>query len=156
MPTKTPISTLTYPPRTLSVEYTKLGRNSANGKSVTSVQKMVGHQSRICWHRPHIQDQKILQNVPRRCRCWRLHFGICLHEGHHGLRGLWVEQTGTHAVMNERKKGMRNGYIKPQVVNREVCGIVSKGTSTFCYLEDESMLKKGGIILVRWWWSRRF
>jgi len=60
-----------------------------------------------------------------------------------GYRVARVEQTETPAALAERKKGMRKGQAKPQVVCREVCGIVSKGTRTFCYLEDARYLERG-------------
>jgi len=45
-----------------------------------------------------------------------------------------VEQTETPDSLKERKKKTRTGK-KPQVVNREVCSIMSAGTRTFCYMD---------------------
>eukprot|EP00985_Skeletonema_marinoi_P018975 scaffold10733_cov119-Skeletonema_marinoi.AAC.1 len=52
-----------------------------------------------------------------------------------------VEQTETPDALKERKKKAPTGK-KPQVVCREVCGLVTKGTKTFCFLEDASVLEK--------------
>lgn len=64
-----------------------------------------------------------------------------------GFKVARVEQTETPDMLKERKKKTKGK--KPQVVNREVCSIVSAGTRTFCYLDDVSALEKddgqGGI-----------
>lgn len=54
-----------------------------------------------------------------------------------------VEQTETPKDMDARKKKIPKGQTKPQVVCREVCSVVSKGTRTYCYLDDVSVLEKG-------------
>ena len=59
-----------------------------------------------------------------------------------GYRVARVEQTETPDALKERKK--RTKGKKPGAVNREVCGVVSKGTRTFCYLDDTSLIEKGG------------
>eukprot|EP00804_Cyclotella_cryptica_P002275 CCRYP_004013-RC/>CCRYP_004013-RC protein AED:0.05 eAED:0.05 QI:159/1/1/1/1/0.85/7/1379/1047 len=53
-----------------------------------------------------------------------------------GYRVARVEQTESPEGLKERKKETRGK--KPQVVAREVCGVVSRGTRTYCYLEDAS------------------
>ncbi|KAK1737533.1 DNA mismatch repair protein MutS family protein [Skeletonema marinoi] len=59
-----------------------------------------------------------------------------------------VEQTETPDALKERKKKAPTGK-KPQVVCREVCGIVTKGTKTFCFLEDARiMLEDGGVEMI--------
>jgi len=60
-----------------------------------------------------------------------------------GYKIARVEQTETKPAFEERKKSTPKGKTKPQVMCREVCGIVTKGTRTFCYLEDSRMLEKG-------------
>jgi DNA mismatch repair protein MSH6 len=59
-----------------------------------------------------------------------------------GYKVARVEQTETPAALAERKKSMKGGK-KPEVVCREVCSVVSKGTRTFCYLDDVTLLEKG-------------
>lgn len=56
-----------------------------------------------------------------------------------GYKVARVEQTETPDALKERKK--RTVGKKPQVVCREVCEIVTKGTRTFCYLDDDSCFK---------------
>lgn len=62
-----------------------------------------------------------------------------------GCKVARVEQTETPNDMHERKKSMGKGQKKPTVVSREVCSVVSKGTRTFCYLDDVTLLEKGAI-----------
>jgi DNA mismatch repair protein MSH6 len=62
-----------------------------------------------------------------------------------GCKVARVEQTETPNDMQERKKAMGKGQKKPTVVSREVCSVVTKGTRTFCYLEDVSLLEKGEV-----------
>jgi DNA mismatch repair protein MSH6 len=73
--------------------------------------------------------------------------GFCERLVKAGYKVARVEQTETPDMLKERKKKTRGK--KPQVVNREVCSIVSAGTRTFCYLDDVSALEKddgqGGI-----------
>ena len=59
-----------------------------------------------------------------------------------GYKVARVEQTETPAALAQRKKTMKGGK-KPEVVCREVCSVVSKGTRTFCYLDDVTLLEKG-------------
>ena len=53
-----------------------------------------------------------------------------------GYKVARVEQTETPDMLQERKKKHRGAGPKPQVVNREVCSIMTKGTRTFCYLDN--------------------
>lgn len=59
-----------------------------------------------------------------------------------GYKVARVEQTETPDMLNERKK--RTSGKKPQVVNREVCSIMTLGTRTFCYLDDINALESDG------------
>jgi DNA mismatch repair protein MSH6 len=59
-----------------------------------------------------------------------------------GYKVARVEQTETPAALAERKKTIKGGK-KPEVVCREVCSVVSKGTRTFCYLDDVTLLEMG-------------
>ena len=61
-----------------------------------------------------------------------------------GYKVARVEQTETPADMAERKKRAPKGK-KPSVVCREVCSIMTKGTRTFCYLDDVSLLETGQV-----------
>jgi DNA mismatch repair protein MSH6 len=47
-----------------------------------------------------------------------------------------VEQTETPEMLAQRKKKY-SGKNAPKVVNREVCSIMTLGTRTFCYLDDD-------------------
>lgn len=60
-----------------------------------------------------------------------------------GYKVARVEQTETPAMLAERKKRTTKGK-KPQVVNREVCSIMTLGTRTFCALDDASALESDG------------
>jgi DNA mismatch repair protein MSH6 len=61
-----------------------------------------------------------------------------------GYKVARVEQTETPDQLKERKARTKSGK-KPQVVNREVCSILSLGTRTFCYLDDvHSLLQSDG------------
>jgi DNA mismatch repair protein MSH6 len=51
-----------------------------------------------------------------------------------GYKVARVEQTETPEMLADRKK--KTTGKKPQVVNREVCSILTLGTRTFCYLDD--------------------
>ena len=53
-----------------------------------------------------------------------------------GYKVARVEQTETPEMLKERKKNKKSGTPTPQVVNREVCSILTRGTRTFCYLDD--------------------
>ena len=66
-----------------------------------------------------------------------------LNSSRAGYKVTRVEQTETPASLQERKKSMTRGQKKPEVVCREVCSVVSKGTRTFCYLDDVTLLEKG-------------
>lgn len=57
-----------------------------------------------------------------------------------GYKVARVEQTETPEQLAIRKKACRRGTPAPKVVNREVCSILTLGTRTFCYLDDESCL----------------
>ena len=53
-----------------------------------------------------------------------------------GYKVARVEQTETPEMLKERKKNKKHGTPTPHVVNREVCSILTRGTRTFCYLDD--------------------
>jgi DNA mismatch repair protein MSH6 len=57
-----------------------------------------------------------------------------------GYKVARVEQTETPEQLGIRKKTCGRGSQVPKVVNREVCSILTMGTRTFCYLDDESCL----------------
>jgi DNA mismatch repair protein MSH6 len=57
-----------------------------------------------------------------------------------GYKVARVEQTETPEQLGIRKKSYSRGTQAPKVVNREVCSILTMGTRTFCYLDDESSL----------------
>eukprot|EP00579_Thalassiosira_antarctica_P005316 CAMPEP_0201877944 /NCGR_PEP_ID=MMETSP0902-20130614/9223_1 /ASSEMBLY_ACC=CAM_ASM_000551 /TAXON_ID=420261 /ORGANISM="Thalassiosira antarctica, Strain CCMP982" /LENGTH=1501 /DNA_ID=CAMNT_0048405489 /DNA_START=26 /DNA_END=4528 /DNA_ORIENTATION=+ len=154
-----------YSPRTLSVDYTELAKNAGTGK-VTPAQKQ-------WWDiKAEYADTVLMFKTGKFYEMYHddadvgasiLDFvymkGTMAHGGFPeaaygtqlrklvdaGYKVARVEQTETPAAMNERKKAMGKGQVKPQVVSREVCGIVSKGTRTFCYLEDVYMLEKGEV-----------
>ena len=65
--------------------------------------------------------------------------GFCERLVRAGYKVARVEQTETPEMLKERKK--RTSGKKPQVVNREVCSIVSAGTRTFCYMDDIKALE---------------
>ena len=54
-----------------------------------------------------------------------------------GYKVARVEQTETPEMLKERKK-KHKGKDAPKVVNREVCSILTLGTRTFCYLDDDN------------------
>jgi DNA mismatch repair protein MSH6 len=54
-----------------------------------------------------------------------------------GYKVARVEQTETPDQLKARKHTFARGSA-PKVVNREVCSILTLGTRTFCYLDDES------------------
>jgi DNA mismatch repair protein MSH6 len=54
-----------------------------------------------------------------------------------GYKVARVEQTETPEMLKVRKKSKKQGAPTPQVVNREVCSILTRGTRTFCYLDKE-------------------
>lgn len=54
-----------------------------------------------------------------------------------GYKVARVEQTETPDQLKERKRSCQRGSA-PKVVNREVCSILTLGTRTFCYLDDDS------------------
>eukprot|EP00978_Attheya_sp_CCMP212_P018533 scaffold50814_cov41-Attheya_sp.AAC.4 len=55
-----------------------------------------------------------------------------------GYKVARVEQTETPDMM--KKRGAKSRGPKPKVVNREVCSILTVGTRTFCYLDNDSAL----------------
>jgi DNA mismatch repair protein MSH6 len=57
-----------------------------------------------------------------------------------GYKVARVEQTETPQQLAIRKQKTARGKKKPQVVNREVCSILTLGTRTFCCLDDENAL----------------
>ena len=56
-----------------------------------------------------------------------------------GYKVARVEQTETPQMLAQRKKATKKGHKKPQVVNREVCSILTCGTRTHCFLDPELM-----------------
>ena len=61
-----------------------------------------------------------------------------------GYKVARVEQTETPDMLAERKKKIKKrGGKTPKVVNREVCSILTLGTRTFCFLDDENGLTQG-------------
>jgi DNA mismatch repair protein MSH6 len=61
-----------------------------------------------------------------------------------GIKVARVEQTETPDMLAERKKkNKKRGGKTPKVVNREVCSILTLGTRTFCFLDDENGLTQG-------------
>jgi DNA mismatch repair protein MSH6 len=59
-----------------------------------------------------------------------------------GFKVARVEQTETPAMLQERKKNNGRGTKTPKVVNREVCSVMTLGTRTFCYLDEQSALSQ--------------
>lgn len=61
-----------------------------------------------------------------------------------GFKVARVEQTETPEQLQQRQqkhKQTKSGHgPSPKVVNREVCSILTLGTRTFCYLDDEAGL----------------
>jgi DNA mismatch repair protein MSH6 len=57
-----------------------------------------------------------------------------------GYKVARVEQTETPEMLKERKKKKNRTGPTPNVVNREVCSVLTRGTRTFCYLDDTSAL----------------
>jgi len=60
-----------------------------------------------------------------------------------GYKVARVEQTETPDMLKERKKSKKAGTKAPQVMNREVCSILTAGTRTFCYMDDVDGLMDG-------------
>jgi DNA mismatch repair protein MSH6 len=61
-----------------------------------------------------------------------------------GYKVARVEQTETPDMLKLRKKRKVRGAPTPQVVNREVCSILTSGTRTFCYMDDDTALLEDG------------
>ena len=59
-----------------------------------------------------------------------------------GYKVARVEQTETPDMLTERRK--QTTGKKPQVVNREVCSIMTLGTRTFCYMDDVNSVETDG------------
>ena len=57
-----------------------------------------------------------------------------------GYKVARVEQTETPDMLAERKKNRKKGEKAPGVVNREICSIMTLGTRTFCYLDDQAAI----------------
>jgi len=57
-----------------------------------------------------------------------------------GYKVARVEQTETPDMLKVRKSNTPRSQKKPQVVNREVCSVMTLGTRTFCALDDSSAL----------------
>ena len=63
-----------------------------------------------------------------------------------GYKVARVEQTETPAMLQIRKSNTPKSQKKPQVVNREVCSIMTLGTRTYCSLDVKlALLEEGGI-----------
>lgn len=54
-----------------------------------------------------------------------------------------MEQTETPEMLKERNDS--TGGKKDKVVAREMCSILSKGTRTYCHLDDLSLLDGGDV-----------
>ena len=61
-----------------------------------------------------------------------------------GYKVARVEQTETPEMLLARKKAKKAGTKTPQVMNREVCSILTAGTRTFCFMDDVEGLTDGG------------
>jgi len=60
-----------------------------------------------------------------------------------GYKVARVEQTETPAQLDVRKKAKKAKKMSgpaPKVVNREVCSVLTLGTRTFCYLDEQNGL----------------
>ncbi len=55
-----------------------------------------------------------------------------------------VEQTETPDMLKERNDSAGRGTPKDKVVKRELCAIMTKGTRTYCHLDDLSILEESG------------
>lgn len=160
-----PVGHPNYSPRTLSVDFNELGRLESNGKISPAQQQWWEIKSQYAdtvllfkvgkfyemFHDDADVGVKVLGFVYMK--------GIAAHAGfpesaygtmvsrlvEAGCKVARVEQTETPNDMQERKKAMGKGQKKPTVVSREVCSVVTKGTRTFCYLEDVSLLEKGEV-----------
>ncbi len=51
-----------------------------------------------------------------------------------------VEQTETPDMLKERNDSAQKGAKKDKVVARELCSVMSRGTRTYCHLDDLSLL----------------
>jgi DNA mismatch repair protein MSH6 len=61
-----------------------------------------------------------------------------------GYRVARVEQVETPEMMKERNDSAAKGTKKEKVVAREICSVMSKGTRTYCHLDDLSLLQDEG------------
>lgn len=61
-----------------------------------------------------------------------------------GYRVARVEQTETPDMLKERNDSAGRGIPKDKVVKRELCAIMTKGTRTYCHLDDLSILEESG------------
>jgi DNA mismatch repair protein MSH6 len=62
-----------------------------------------------------------------------------------GYRVARIEQTETPDQLKERNDSMaKKGQKKDKVVLRELCAIMTKGTRTYCHLDDLSLLDEMG------------
>jgi len=162
---RNPVGHPNYSPRTLSVDYNEIASKQDNGK-VSPAQKqwweikaqyadtvllfktgkfyemfhddadvgvsVLGHQ--------YMKGQAAHSGFPEAA------YGKILCQlVEAGYKVARVEQTETPDALKQRKKNMGKGQTKPQVVCREVCSIVSRGTRTFCYLDDTTLLEKGEV-----------
>lgn len=55
-----------------------------------------------------------------------------------GYRVARVEQTETPEMLKDRNES--SNKKKEKVVRRELCSVMSKGTRTYCHLDDLSLL----------------
>lgn len=158
-----------YSPRTLYVDYNELDK--AHGKDSNGKYKVTSPAQRQWWEiKSQYADTVLLFKTGKFYEMFHddadvgvavLNFvymkGTPAHAGfpesaygtmvsqlvEAGYKVARVEQTETPASLQERKKSMTRGQKKPEVVCREVCSVVSKGTRTFCYLDDVTLLEKG-------------
>lgn len=64
--------------------------------------------------------------------------GILVSKGYRVAR---IEQTETPDMLKQRNDNMAKGVKKEKVVMREVCSVMSKGTRTYCHLDDINSLE---------------
>ncbi|KAL7540077.1 hypothetical protein ACHAXR_009839 [Thalassiosira sp. AJA248-18] len=162
---RNPVGHPDYSPRTLHVDYTELGRIQENGKVSPAQQQWWEIKAQYAdtvllfktgkfyemFHDDADVGVSVLGFVYMKGKAAHAGFpeaayGTMLNKlVDAGYTVARVEQTETPAALVERKKSIARGGKKPQVVCREVCALVSKGTRTFCYLENVNLLEKGGV-----------
>ena len=58
-----------------------------------------------------------------------------------------IEQTETPDMLKERNKAAKKGSAS-KVVSREMCSVMSKGTRTFCHMDDMSLVEEHDSLLM--------